>query len=123
MGIFDKLFNRPPKPGRPKELTDDEFAQEVVSSPIPTVVSFYSSRCSHCHVMTGLLNEIGLDYIDRIAVFKVNVDKNALAAAKFQVMKVPTLIFISDKKVVDTVEGLIPMIPLREKFDRLARKA
>jgi len=123
MGIFDKLFNRPPKPGRPRELTDEEFAKEVISSPIPTVVSFYSSRCSHCHVMTGLLNEIGPDYIDRVAVYKMNVEHNQQTAAKFKVMKVPTVVFIRERKVVDTVVGLLPLIPLREKFDRLARKA
>jgi thioredoxin 1 len=123
MGLFDKLFNRPPKPGRPKDLTDEEFAQEVISSSLPAVVSFYSSRCSHCHVMTGLLNEIGPDYIDRVAVFKMNVEHSQQTAAKFKIMKVPTVVFIRDQKVVDTVVGLIPIIPLREKFDRLARIA
>jgi thioredoxin-like negative regulator of GroEL len=70
--------------------------------------------------MAGLLNEIGPDYAGRINIFKLNVVQNPETAARFQIRSVPTVIFMKGATVVDSVVGLIPLMPLREKIDKLA---
>jgi len=122
MGIFDKIFNRPPKPGKPRPITDADFETEVLGSDLPVVIDFWSARCAPCQVMAGLLNEIGPDYAGRVNIFKLNVDNNPETAARFQVRSVPTVVFIKGETVIDTVVGLLPLMPLKEKIDRLARK-
>lgn len=113
------MFSREPKPGKPREITDANFEQEVLRSTIPCVVDFWSGRCGPCQVMGGLLNEIGPDYADRVAIFKLNVDDNWDTARKYGVASVPTLMFVRDGKMVESVVGLVPLNPLREKFDHL----
>ena len=120
VGLFSNLFNRPPKPGKPRDVTDDSFEAEVLRSNIPCVVDFWSNRCGPCQVMGGLLNEIGPDYIDRVAIFKINVDDNWETAQKSGVQSVPTLVLFDKGKVLDDFVGLIPLNPLREIFERLA---
>lgn len=121
MGFFRNLFNRKPKPGEPRPVTDESFEQEVLASDIPAVVDFWSSHCSPCHVMGGLLDEIGPDYAGRVSIFKLNVDQNHQTATNYQIMSVPTVILFRNGRVVDRIVGLLPMIPLREKLDRLLR--
>jgi len=121
MGFFAKLFNRPPKPGRPKPVTDASFEQDVLASDLPAVVDFSSPKCAPCQVMKGLLEEIGPDYAGRLNIFKMNVDENPETAMKYQVMSVPTLILFHRGRPRETIAGLIPLNPLREKFDKLAR--
>jgi len=122
MGFFQKLFGGSPKPGKPRPITDEMFQQDVLRSPRPVVVDFYSSTCPPCHVMGGLLNELGPDFADRIEFYKLNVDKNPQTAAKYQIQSVPTLVFFYRGKMVDKIVGLMPLNPLREKLDRLARQ-
>ena len=122
MGWFKNLFNREPKPGKPRPVTDDSFEQDVLSSDIPVAVDFWSTRCPPCHVMGGLLNEIGPDYVGKVNILKLNVDQNPQTAMKYQIMNIPTLLMFRKGKVVDRVIGLLPLIPLKNKFDMLARK-
>ena len=71
--------------------------------------------------MKGLLEEIGPDYVGRVNIFQMNVDENPETAMKYQIMSVPTLIFFNRGRPRDTITGLIPLNPLREKLDKLAR--
>jgi thioredoxin 1 len=121
MGLFDRLFNREPKPGKPRAITDESFEREVLASDIPSAVDFWSPRCPPCQVMGGLLNEIGPDYAGRVNIFKLNVDQNPQTAMNYQIMNVPTIILFRNGRAVDRIIGLLPLNPLREKLDRLTR--
>ena len=121
MGLFKNLFNKNPKPGKPRPVTDGTFEHDVLKSDIPAVVDFWSPRCPPCHVMGGLLNEIGPDYVGRVNIFKLNVDQNPQTARNFRVMNIPTVILFRNGKPVDKIVGLLPLNPLKEKLDRLAK--
>lgn len=121
MGLFKNLFNRPPKPGKPRPVTDETFEQEVLASDIPAVVDFWSLRCPPCQVMGGLLEEIGPDYAGRVNIFKLNVDQNPRTAMQYKVRSIPTVIFFRKGKAVDGIVGLLPLNPLRQKLDKLAQ--
>lgn len=121
MGFFRKLFGLTPKPGKPREITDDDF-EEILHSERPVVVDFYSLTCPPCQVMGGLLNELGPAYTGRIDFFKLNVDKNPRTTVRFQIQSVPTVLLFRRGKIVDSIVGLLPLIPLRNKFDQLARR-
>jgi len=121
MGFLKNLFNRPPKPGKPRPVTDETFEQDVLASDIPVVVDFWSSKCPPCQVMGGLLEEIGPDYAERVNIFKLNVDYNTQTAIEYQIRSIPTVIMFRNGKMVDRIVGLIPLNPLKKKFDRLAR--
>ena len=116
------MFNKKPKPGKPREVTDETFLEEVLGSDKPAVVDFWSARCSPCQVMTGLLNEVGPEYAEKINFFKLNIDQNPVATSKLNIASVPTLLFFKGATVVDMVVGLLPLNPLKEKLDKHAAK-
>ena len=107
MGFLGKLFNRKPKPGRPLPVTDETFKQEVLSSDLPVAVDFWSKTCPPCHVMGGLLNELGPEYIGKLKIFKLNVDESSSVATRFRVQSLPTLILFLNGQPVDRVAGLL----------------
>jgi len=119
MGFFKNLFNKPPKPGKPRPLNDESFEQEVLTSDIPSVVNFWSSRCPHCQVMSGLLDEIGPDYVGRVNIFKLNVLQNPTTTTQYQIQGTPTVILFRKGRAVDRIVGLMPLNPLRKKLDSL----
>lgn len=120
MGLLDKIFNRQARPGKPREISDEEFEQEVLASDIPAVVDFYSSTCAPCQVMSGLLSEIGPDYAGRVNIFKINVSHNPETARMYQILSVPTLVFFKNHRPKEKVVGLLPLQPLKNKLDQLS---
>ena len=121
MGFLKNLFFKPPKPGKPLPVSDQSFREAVLESDIPTVVDFWSPRCSPCQVMGGLLDEIGPDYAGRVQIFKLNVEQNPQTAMEYRVQGVPTVIFFRQGRPVDRIVGLLPLKPLKAKLDSLAR--
>lgn len=121
MGFFKKIFNRPPKPGKPVPVTDATFDREVLDSDLPVVIDFWSPTCAPCQVMGGLLNEIGPEFAGRVKIVKLNVAQNPETAARFEIRSVPTLVLMIGETVIDTVVGLLPLMPLKQKLDDLAR--
>jgi len=121
MGLFKKLFNKPPKPRKPKDISDELFENEVLKSDIPCIVDFYSITCPPCKIMASLLSEIGPEYAGKVNVFKINIDQFAETARKYRIASVPTIIFFKDGEEVDRVVGLLQLNPLKEKFDNLMK--
>jgi thioredoxin 1 len=121
MGFLKNLFNKPPKRGKPRPVTDESFEQEVIAAGTPAAVNFWSPRCPHCQVMSGLLDEVGPDYVGRVNIFKLNVIQNPTSAVQYQVQGTPTLILFRKGRAVDRIVGLVPLNPLRNKLDSLAR--
>jgi thioredoxin 1 len=122
MGLLGNLFNRRPRPGQPQPAGDEDFEEKVLASRIPVVVQFYSNTCPHCHVMTGLLKELGPEYANRVSIYTVNVNYNPRSARALQIQSVPTVVMFRKGKPVDGVRGVIPLNPLREKLDKLAKE-
>jgi thioredoxin 1 len=100
-------------------VTDATFERDVLASDLPVAVDFWSSKCPPCHVMKGLLEEIGPEFAGRVNIFKLNVDQNPRTTAKYQIMKVPTLILFQRGEPKDAIVGLLPLDPLREELNKL----
>jgi len=82
--------------------------QELVDGEIPVLVDFFAVWCGPCKMMQPILEDTARQMGDRVKIVKVDVDRNPLAASKFQVRGVPTLILFHKGKVVWRQSGVVP---------------
>jgi thioredoxin 2 len=101
-------------PDRPVMVTDRTFADEVLDSPLPVLLDCWASWCAPCGAMAPVLDDLAKGYAGRLKVAKLNVDQNPVTASRYNVMSLPTLLFIRDGKVVDTAAGALP----RQEIER-----
>ncbi len=114
MGFFKKLLGLEQKPGEPVPLTDRELDQAISENGVTVFIYCFHLWCSSCQVMSGLLNEIGPDYVERAKFYKLDVSKNPASGQRFEVSGVPTIIALREGNVIDRHTGLIPLDPLKE---------
>jgi thioredoxin 1 len=76
------------------------------------IVDFYSQTCGPCKKLNTFMEEIALEF-DDIQVAKVDVMQNPDMSQMFGIMSVPTVIFMKDCQVVQTIRGLSPKEDLK----------
>ena len=86
-------------------LTKDNFAAEVLASPVPVVVDFWASWCGPCRMMSPTVDALAEERTD-IKVGKVNVDDETELAQQFGIMSIPTILVFKDGKVAAQSVGV-----------------
>ena len=87
-------------------FTDENFNQEVLSSNIPVLVDFYADWCGPCQMMAPILEEIEKEHPE-VEFVKINIDDQQEMAEKYEVMSIPTLVFLDDnEEIIETFVGM-----------------
>lgn len=81
---------------------------ELISGDTPVLVDFFATWCGPCKMMQPILEDTSKQLGDAVKIIKVDVDKNQMAASKFQVRGVPTLILFHKGEVLWRESGVVP---------------
>ena len=77
------------------------------------VVDFFATWCGPCKMLGAVLEKVAPEY--DFDILKIDIDENVKLAESYEVMVVPTLLFIKDGEVVGRESGFFS----QEKFTDL----
>ena len=97
-------------------LDTADFEKEVMAEKGLVLVDFYADWCMPCKMLSPILEELS-EEIDDVKIVKVNTDKTQELASSFGIMSIPTLLFVKDGKVIDTLVGMRP----KEELERVIK--
>jgi thioredoxin 1 len=89
-------------------VTDQEFQASVLDSETPVLVDFWAEWCVPCHMVSPVVEEIGLDKGEALTVVKLNIDENPQATRTYGVMSIPSLILFKGGQELARVIGAKP---------------
>lgn len=87
------------------ELTDNNFEKEVLKANTPVLVDFWGSWCPPCKMIEPILDKLEKQYMGKIKIGKLNVDRNPVTSAKYNIKGVPTFIIFQKEKMVGREVG------------------
>jgi len=104
------------------DVTDATFSRDVLdrSAEVPVVVDLWAEWCGPCRTLGPILEKVVAETGGKVALAKVDIDKNPQVAANFAVQSIPAVFAISGGKVVDQFIGALPEAAVREFVARLA---
>ena len=99
-----------------QEVTSiEEFREIIDSSTWVTVVDFFATWCWPCKMLSPVMEELSEEHKD-ITFLKVDVDELPDLAWEYWVTAMPTIVFIKDWEVIDTVVWAYPKEVFEEKL-------
>jgi len=102
------------------QVTDGNFDQEVLKSPVPVLVDFWAPWCGPCRAMGPIIDELAVEFEGKVKICKMNVDENSASPSRFGIRAIPTLILFKGGEVVDQSTGAVSKSSIK---DMIAKKA
>ena len=87
------------------EVSDQNFASEVLNAPIPVLVDFWASWCAPCRMLAPVVDTIAEQYQGRVKVFKLNIDDNPVTPGNYSIRSIPTLLLFKEGVVKEQIVG------------------
>ncbi|MFC4504192.1 MULTISPECIES: thioredoxin family protein [Streptomyces] len=98
------------------EVTDGDFASEVLGADLPVLVEFTADWCPPCRQMAPVLKALAFEEGDRLKVVQLNVDQNPETTNAYKVLSMPTFMVFRAGEPVKAMVGARPKRRLLEEL-------
>lgn len=105
--------------GKPINVTDADFEEEVLKATGIVVVDFWAPWCGPCHQMAPALESFTAANAGKIKVVKMDSDDNPKTAEKYGIKSIPTVIFFKDGEAMARKAGAMSQTTLQEHIEAL----
>lgn len=90
------------------EKIDFNFFNDNVIDKKTAVIDCYTDWCGYCKMLSPVLEQLSEEYEDKIDFFSINTDEDPEFAEKYEIMSLPTLLFLKDGNIVERTVGFLP---------------
>lgn len=95
-----------------RELTAENWQQEVLASKDLVLVDFWAEWCAPCRMIAPMMEAFAAANAGKVKVGKLNVDDHGEIAGRYGIRSIPSLLLFRGGQVVDQRVGAIPQAEL-----------
>ena len=98
-------------------IAEDDFIQEVVKCPTPTVAFFSAKWSGNCHMIEPIIARLAKRFEDRIKFCKVDADNARAITRAYSITEFPTLLFFANGMVQSGINGIASESEISKKIE------
>jgi len=100
-------------------LTDQNFAKEVLEYKGAVLVDFWAPWCGPCRMLTPVIEELAKEYAGKAKICKINTDEAAEVSAQYRIASIPAIIIFKDGQPKAQLIGLQSKEELKKQLDAI----
>ncbi len=101
---------------QPVMITDANFDEKVLKSPLPVLMFAWAPWCSTCGTVAPIIDQFASESKGKVRVGKLNVDGNPTLASKFNILSVPFLFIFDNGQMKESMPGAMQKHDLMMKM-------
>jgi thioredoxin len=74
----------------------------------PCLIDFYADWCGPCKIVTPVLEELAVEYGEKLNIFKVDTEEEQELAAVFGIRNIPSFLFVPLEGQPQMAMGALP---------------
>lgn len=111
-GFKDQVFNY------------DQDQEWKYRGTLPAIIDFYADWCGPCKMVAPILEELAIEYDEKIIIYKVDTEAEEELSTVFGIQSIPTFLFIPVDGAPMLQKGAIPKNAFKQVIDeRLLQNA
>ena len=92
---------------QPLVITEANFEEKVLNSPLPALLFAWAPWCSSCKAFMPVIDDFAKDSESRIRVGKMNVDQNPNLSSKYSILSVPQIFVFDNGELRENFPGAL----------------
>jgi thioredoxin 1 len=100
------------------KVTNENF-EALLAEGKPVVVDFWAEWCGPCKKIGPIVEELAVEYEDKVTVAKCDVEDADEIAAQYGIRNIPTILFIKNGEILDKQVGATDKATLATKIESL----
>ncbi|MFA4825155.1 MAG: thioredoxin [Methanoregula sp.] len=115
---IQELTEKMKHPAKVPVVTDVEETHfvEFIRTNQYAVIDFWAEWCGPCRRIAPIMEELSMEFSDKVAFGKVNTDNNQKLAREFNIDAIPAIMLFANGQLVDRIIGAYPKEAIREKI-------
>ena len=90
---------------QPIWITDYNFPERVLKSPLPVLVFAVSPTCPSCTMVAPHIDAFAREHTGRVKVGKLNIQQSPELASRFNILSVPYLLIFDRGNLMESLPG------------------
>jgi len=103
---------------QPVMITDGNFDDKVLKSPLPVLMFAWAPWCTTCVAVAPVIDEFAADARGKVRVGKLNVETSPMLASKFNILSVPFLFIFDNGQMKESMPGALQKHEIMMKMSR-----
>ena len=89
---------------------------------LPAIIDLYADWCGPCKRTAPIMQELAKEYVGKIVIYKVNVDKEQELAALFNASSIPLFVLIPKEGLPQVIRGAAGKDVFKKAIDEFLLK-
>jgi thioredoxin 2 len=90
---------------QPLVISEADFEEKVLRSPLPVLVFAWAPWCSTCRAFIPVIDDFARDAKSKVRVGKLNVDQNPNLSSRFNILSVPQIFIFDNGQMRENMPG------------------